>query len=115
MSNYRERELEYISAVNTTGNFVGWLKLNLTACLPTWVAFPDSNKGLYLSVHPVDKPGKSYNDCHLREIPEYLVTAKLFILRNRENIQDISKIIKMQLYFFSFRYLTTYIGEYYDR
>ncbi|EFA04645.1 glass bottom boat protein precursor [Tribolium castaneum] len=53
-----ERELEYISAVNTTGSFTGWLNLNLTACLPTWVAFPDSNKGLYLSVHPVDKPGR---------------------------------------------------------
>ncbi|RZC39571.1 glass bottom boat protein, partial [Asbolus verrucosus] len=51
-----ERELEYISAINTTGRFTGWLGLNLTACLPTWVAFPNSNKGLYLSVHPADKP-----------------------------------------------------------
>ncbi|KAJ8975828.1 hypothetical protein NQ317_003864 [Molorchus minor] len=52
-----ERELEYVSALNTTSGFTGWLGLNVTACLATWVAFPDSNKGLYLSVHPVDKPG----------------------------------------------------------
>ncbi|KAJ8951807.1 hypothetical protein NQ318_019780 [Aromia moschata] len=52
-----ERELEYVSALNTTAGFSGWLGLNLTACLATWVAFPDSNKGLYLSVHPVSKPG----------------------------------------------------------
>ncbi|XP_018564913.1 protein 60A-like [Anoplophora glabripennis] len=52
-----ERELEYVSALNTSAAFSGWLGLNLTACLATWVAFPDSNKGLYLSVHPVDRPG----------------------------------------------------------
>ncbi|XP_044266270.1 protein 60A-like [Tribolium madens] len=66
-----ERELEYISAVNTTGSFTGWLNLNLTACLPTWVAFPDSNKGLYLSVHPVDKPGRE-----IRPEDIGLITAK---------------------------------------
>ncbi|XP_023012342.2 protein 60A isoform X1 [Leptinotarsa decemlineata] len=52
-----ERELEYISAQNTTSGFTGWISLNVTACLATWVAFPDSNKGFYLSVHPADKPG----------------------------------------------------------
>lgn len=55
---FRERELEYIAAINTTAGFSGWLELNLTSCLATWVAFPNSNKGLYLSVHPADKPGK---------------------------------------------------------
>ncbi|KAF5275690.1 hypothetical protein FQA39_LY06802 [Lamprigera yunnana] len=53
-----ERELEYIIAVNTTGSFTGWLELNLTSSLSTWVAFPNSNKGLYLSVHPTEKPGR---------------------------------------------------------
>ncbi|KAJ8916211.1 hypothetical protein NQ315_016350 [Exocentrus adspersus] len=52
-----ERELEYVSALNTSASFSGWVGLNVTACLATWVAFPDSNKGLYLSVHPVDRPG----------------------------------------------------------
>lgn len=52
-----ERELEFVSAVNTTANYSGWLELNLTASLATWVAFPDSNKGLYLSVHSIDRPG----------------------------------------------------------
>lgn len=53
-----ERELEYITAVNTTGGFTGWLELNLTSSLSTWVAFPNSNKGLYLSVHPAEKSGR---------------------------------------------------------
>ncbi|KAG5885274.1 hypothetical protein JTB14_005814 [Gonioctena quinquepunctata] len=54
---FRERELEYVWAANTTAGFTGWLSLNVTACLSSWVAFPNSNKGLYLSVHPVDKAG----------------------------------------------------------
>ncbi|KAB0797560.1 hypothetical protein PPYR_08553 [Photinus pyralis] len=53
-----ERELEYIIAVNTTEDFTGWLELNLTNSLSTWVAFPNSNKGLYLSVHPAEKPAR---------------------------------------------------------
>ncbi|KAK5646801.1 hypothetical protein RI129_005265 [Pyrocoelia pectoralis] len=53
-----ERELEYITAVNTTGGFTGWLELNLTDSLSTWVAFPKSNKGLYLSVHPAEKAAR---------------------------------------------------------
>lgn len=54
---FRERELEYVSAVNTSASFNGWLGLNVTSSVASWVAFPNSNKGLYLSVHPVDKPG----------------------------------------------------------
>lgn len=52
-----EKELEYVAAVNTTASYSGWLELNLTSCFATWVAIPDANKGLYLSVHSVDKPG----------------------------------------------------------
>ncbi|XP_072390025.1 protein 60A [Diabrotica undecimpunctata] len=52
-----DKELEYISATNVTAGFTGWISLNLTRCLATWVAFPNLNKGLYLSVHPVSRPG----------------------------------------------------------
>ncbi|KAK9721457.1 TGF-beta propeptide [Popillia japonica] len=52
-----ERELEYVGAINTTAGYSGWLELNITAPLATWIAFPDSNKGLYLSVHPINRPG----------------------------------------------------------
>lgn len=54
----RERELEYVSAINTTAGFTGWITLNVTSCLATWVAFPEANKGLYLSVHPLNRPGR---------------------------------------------------------
>lgn len=57
---YRERELEYVTAINTTAAYSGWLELNVTAPLTTWIAFPDSNKGLYISVHPIDRPGNLY-------------------------------------------------------
>lgn len=52
-----ERELEFVTSLNTTANYMGWIELNMTGPLSSWVAFPHSNKGLYLSVHPVDKPG----------------------------------------------------------
>lgn len=52
-----EKDLEYVFAANTTLDSTGWMRLNLTQCLASWVAFPNSNKGLYLSVHPVDRPG----------------------------------------------------------
>lgn len=50
-----ESELEYISEVQTTAEYSGWLGINVTKCLSVWVAFPDFNKGIYLSVHPTDK------------------------------------------------------------
>ncbi|CAG9862784.1 unnamed protein product [Phyllotreta striolata] len=56
-TNEGEKDLEYVSAINTTSDSTGWIILNITQCLTTWVAFPNSNKGLYLSVHPVNRPG----------------------------------------------------------
>jgi len=35
-----------------------WLVLNVTDPLSSWVAFPDLNLGLYLSVHLPNKPGE---------------------------------------------------------
>lgn len=59
MLNSSERELEFVTSVNTTSDYAGWIELNMTGPLSTWVAFPESNKGLYLSVHPADKTGKN--------------------------------------------------------
>ncbi|XP_030749587.1 protein 60A [Sitophilus oryzae] len=50
-----ENELEYISEVETSFDFTGWLGVNVTRCLASWVAFPNSNRGIYLSVHQADK------------------------------------------------------------
>jgi hypothetical protein len=36
---------------------------NVTGPLSSWVAFPDSNLGLYLSVHLPDKPGEWKQTC----------------------------------------------------
>lgn len=35
-----------------------WLVLNVTDPLSSWVAFPDLNLGIYLSVHLPNKPGE---------------------------------------------------------
>ncbi|CAG9771797.1 unnamed protein product [Ceutorhynchus assimilis] len=50
-----ESELEYMSEVETTADANGWLGINVTKCLATWVAFPESNKGIYMSVRSTDK------------------------------------------------------------
>lgn len=45
-------ELEFVDAVNTTAEHEGWLIFNVSGSLSRWIVFPDSNKGLYLSIHP---------------------------------------------------------------
>nr|CAD7461938.1 unnamed protein product [Timema tahoe] len=51
-----QKELQYVDAVNTTSDNEGWLILNVTGPLTSWVAFPSSNLGLYLSVHITHRP-----------------------------------------------------------
>ncbi|XP_067007916.2 protein 60A [Anabrus simplex] len=50
-------ELEYVSAVNTTADAEGWLLLNTTGPLVSWVAFPRTNLGLHVTVRPAHHPG----------------------------------------------------------
>ncbi|KAH0816290.1 hypothetical protein GEV33_006501 [Tenebrio molitor] len=52
-----ESSLERISSVSTTQSFSGWLGINLTDSLISWVRLFDYSKGLYLAVHLGDKPG----------------------------------------------------------
>ncbi|EFA04646.2 glass bottom boat2 [Tribolium castaneum] len=54
----RGRRFQYVSSVNTTGNYKGWLSLNLTSCTTNWSAHRHYTKGFYLSVYPVEKPGR---------------------------------------------------------
>ncbi|PSN54809.1 Protein 60A [Blattella germanica] len=49
-----EKALRLVDTAAATG---GWLVFNVTGPFTSWVAFPDSNQGLYLSVHFPDKPG----------------------------------------------------------
>ena len=54
---YSEKDLLLVDSISV-GPAGGWLVLNVTDSLTSWVAFPDSNLGLYLSVHLPDKPGE---------------------------------------------------------
>ncbi|XP_069698496.1 protein 60A [Periplaneta americana] len=53
--NSGEKALRLVDSV-VTGREEGWLVLNVTGPLSSWVAFPDSNLGLYLSVHLLSRP-----------------------------------------------------------
>lgn len=55
-----DRELKLVDSVNTTAGSEGWMLFNVTGPLESWVAIPHSNKGLYLSVQPRDKPSKTF-------------------------------------------------------
>lgn len=48
--------LEPISSVNTTGDYVGWLELNVTEALHGWLVNPKENHGIYIGAHAVNKP-----------------------------------------------------------
>ena len=50
-----EKALRLVDSAAATG---GWLVFNVTGPFSTWVAIPDSNHGLYLSVHFPEKPGE---------------------------------------------------------
>lgn len=54
---YSEKALVLVDSVSV-GPAGSWLVLNVTDPLSSWVAFPDLNLGLYLSVHLPNKPGK---------------------------------------------------------
>ncbi|CAH0551629.1 unnamed protein product [Brassicogethes aeneus] len=48
--------IEPVASVNTTSDFKGWLSFNLTACMNNWVIYPNSNKGIYLTIQQINKP-----------------------------------------------------------
>lgn len=52
-----QRELEFLSAVNTTSDYQGWLELNVTEGLNNWLhSSKENNRGLYIGAHAVHKP-----------------------------------------------------------
>lgn len=57
-----DKFLELQSSVTVPGNYVGWLKLNVTQAADSWTLFPAANLGLYLRVKNRKgrdvKPGK---------------------------------------------------------
>lgn len=45
-----EDRLELIDQTNFTSDYEGWLICNMTGVLTSWVVFPHSNKGIYISL-----------------------------------------------------------------
>ncbi|TMW42304.1 hypothetical protein DOY81_012616 [Sarcophaga bullata] len=53
-----ERELEVLSSINTTADYQGWLEMNVTEGLSTWLQDPQQNRGIYIGAHAVTKPDR---------------------------------------------------------
>ncbi|ALC42606.1 gbb [Drosophila busckii] len=47
-----------LSSVNTTGDYVGWLELNVTEALHEWLINPKVNHGIYIGAHSLSKPDR---------------------------------------------------------
>ncbi|XP_058983216.1 protein 60A-like [Musca domestica] len=55
-TNGHDVQLQILSSVNTTADYQGWLELNVTEGLSSWLHQPKENKGLYVGAHPTNKP-----------------------------------------------------------
>ncbi|XP_060654571.1 protein 60A [Drosophila nasuta] len=51
-----QNSLEPLSSVNTTGDYVGWLELNVTEALHEWLINARENHGIYIGAHALNKP-----------------------------------------------------------
>ena len=54
--NLGQRDLELLSAVNTTADYQGWLEMNVTEGLSGWLRNPKDNRGIYIEAHAMHKP-----------------------------------------------------------
>nr|XP_017002006.2 protein 60A [Drosophila takahashii] len=50
--------MEPLSSVNTTGDYVGWLELNVTEGLHEWLVRSKENHGIYIGAHAVNRPDR---------------------------------------------------------
>lgn len=53
-----QNTLEPLSSVNTTGDYVGWLELNVTEALHDWRINSNENHGIYIGAHALNKPDR---------------------------------------------------------
>ncbi|XP_050527186.1 protein 60A [Daktulosphaira vitifoliae] len=50
-----EKALRFVDTQNTTSDYSGWLRFNVTGALISWTHYLYPNRGLYVSVHSFDK------------------------------------------------------------
>ncbi|XP_017070410.1 protein 60A [Drosophila eugracilis] len=53
-----QNTMEPLSSVNTTGDYVGWLELNVTEGLHEWLVKSKDNHGIYIGAHAVNRPDR---------------------------------------------------------
>jgi len=54
----RQEELKLLSSKNATTHYDGWLELNVTTALKSWIEVPLSNKGLIVAATLSERPDK---------------------------------------------------------
>lgn len=47
---FRDNQLEFVDSINTTALNEGWLTFNMKDPMRRWVAIPNTNLGVYISV-----------------------------------------------------------------
>ncbi|KAH8272877.1 hypothetical protein KR018_006665 [Drosophila ironensis] len=53
-----QHTMEPLSSVNTTGDYVGWLEMNVTEGLHEWLVKTKENHGIYIGAHAVNRPDR---------------------------------------------------------
>lgn len=54
----RSLQMEKVAAVNTSAGAEGWIELNVTHALASWLSSPADNRGFFITLHPHSQPGK---------------------------------------------------------
>ncbi|VVD04327.1 protein 60A [Leptidea sinapis] len=49
-------QMEKVAAVNTSAGSEGWLELNVTLALASWLGAPADNRGFFVTLHPHSQP-----------------------------------------------------------
>ncbi|KAH8400855.1 hypothetical protein KR009_001415 [Drosophila setifemur] len=53
-----QHTMEPLSSVNTTGDYIGWLEMNVTEGLHEWLVKSKVNHGIYIGAHAVNRPDR---------------------------------------------------------
>ncbi|KAG6446263.1 protein 60A [Manduca sexta] len=56
VDNVGSLQMEQVAAVNTSAGAEGWLELNVTKALATWLSSPADNRGFFVTLHPHSQP-----------------------------------------------------------
>ncbi|KAJ8932693.1 hypothetical protein NQ314_014524 [Rhamnusium bicolor] len=90
------QKLKYISSVNVTGGYTGWLNLNVTSCFTNWITNHDAKSRLYLTAYAISSIKQEVTleelrvSCELKDEHTPFVVAFLKVV-NVVNLSDFTE------------------------